>query len=148
MTRVLLVVALLLVATAAFAAPHLPEPPVPGTTPGPSVAGPVPVMAAPAPLGLEASVVQGFAPVGETGASLSYMVKDLVLLRVWADGGLVKNAGAGNFGPFVGVSTDLNFLPLIGKVISAVSDKPRYGGGYSFLPHEWFGYVRVPLTDF
>ena len=97
----------------------------------------------------EVSLLGAVAPSNKSGACLSFKVVENDQFSVWADVGTLNDNAVDEWGIFAGASTDWALIPLFSKWFSDhITDKARYGVGYSYPSTDVLLYIRVPVTDF
>ena len=97
----------------------------------------------------EVSLLGAVAPTNKSGACLSFKVVENDQFSVWADVGKLNDNAVDSWGCFVGGSTDWELIPLFSKWFSEhITDKARYGVGYSYPSTDVLLYIRIPVTNF
>jgi hypothetical protein len=86
----------------------------------------------------ELSLVQVVAPQTASGAAISYRLAEYGNFAGWLDGGLLVGQTPD---PFIGAST--NIPPLDTFLKSALNADMRWGAGYAFRDADMFYYTRL-----
>ena len=95
-------------------------------------------------------LVQGGVPLGETGGCVSYQLKDLIVCKLYGDGGLVKDQDAEAYCGFLGLSTDLQFVPILSSLLGKLPGGGRAGAGpdWGATRGRWFASMVLTSTQF